>query len=159
MSQSTTTAEQLHPSNPQLREAAKKALETQIPEKDVQTYLDKVGSAATPAPIGATIDLKLAVWGKLLVEPDGQPWKYDNTVWGGPGYIGSGVGFMYTAYDSWDAFFQNVTSCHVQGIDVGGGILQVNWFISNGTPVGQFNGAAGGIGAVEGGGSGKWTHK
>jgi hypothetical protein len=159
MAQTMTTAQQLHPSNTQLQEATKKALETQIPEGDVQAFLDKVGGPAAPAPIGATVDLKLAVWGKIDCEPDGQPWKYDNTVWGGPFYIGAAVGFMYTAYDSWDPFWQNVTSCHVQGIDVGGGILQVNWFISNGTPVGQFNGAAAGAGLVEGGGSGGWTRK
>jgi hypothetical protein len=66
---------------------------------------------------------------------------------------------MYTAYDSWDAFFRNVTSAHAQGIAEAGGILQINWFIENGTPVGQFNGAAGGIGVVECGGSGKWQKK
>ena len=63
---------------------------------------------------------------------------------------------MYTAYDNWDAFFKNVTSYHVQGYSEGGGILQVNWFISNGTPVGQFNGAMVGAGGLEAGGPGKW---
>lgn len=122
-------------------------------------FLEKMTSASVPAPIGATADIKLAVWGKLSVEPDQQPWKYDHTIWGGPAYIGSAVGFMYTAYETWDAFFQNVTGCHAQGVDAGGGILQVNWFISNGTPVGQFNGVAAGLGGFEAGGSGKWSRK
>jgi hypothetical protein len=159
MAQSMTTAEQLKPTNPELQQATIKALDKRVSAEDVRAFLDKATGAGVPDPVGATITLNIAVWGKLDVEPDNLPWKYDNTVWGGPAYFGSGVGFMYTAYDSWDAFFQNVTACHVQGIDVGGGILQVNWFISDGTPVGQFNGAAGGVGLVEGGGSGGWTHK
>jgi hypothetical protein len=69
------------------------------------------------------------------------------------------VGFMYTAYETWDAFFNNVTSAHVQGIAVEGGILQINWFNASGTPVGQFNGVAGGIGLLEAGGEGKWQRK
>jgi hypothetical protein len=159
MTQTQSTSALLSPASSALQQATKTALETQVPASEVQTFLNQIGSATAPAPIGATVNLKLAVWGKLLVEPAGQPWKYDHTVWGGPLYLGSSVGFMYTAHDSWDAFFKNVTSRHVQGVDVGGGILQVNWFISNGTPVGQFNGVAGAIGLVEGGGSGKWEHK
>ena len=157
MAQDQATVELLRPTNPDLRQATLKAFEQQ-PEVDAQDFLDKLASSAAPA-IGATAELNIAIWGKLLVDPDGQPWKYDNTVWGGPAYFGKGVGFMYTAYSAWDAFFRNVTSCHVQGIAEAGGILQVNWFISNGTPVGQFNGAFGGIGLVEGGGSGGWQHK
>ncbi len=159
MTESVLTASELSPDNPELLAAARTALETQIPARDVQEYLEKLGGVAVPSPIGATVTIKLAVWGNIQVNPDGQPWTYDNTVWGGPGYFGTSAGFLYTAYDSWDAFFRNVTSCHVQGIASGPGILQVNWFISNGTPVGQFNGAAGGIGLVEAGGSGKWKHK
>jgi hypothetical protein len=151
------TTEELQPTNPAVQEATRALLERRD-DVDVQEFLEKLG-ADTPSPIGATVDLKIAVWGKLHVEPDGQPWVWDSTVWGAGAYIGSAVGFMYTAYDSWDAFFQNCTAVHVQGIDVGGGILQVNWFNSSGVPVGQFNGAAAGAGAIEGGGSGKWTHK
>jgi hypothetical protein len=152
------SGEELSPSSPMVRQATMAALEPRVPQDDLREFLGNMDRAGAPAPIGATVTLKIAVWGKLLVEPDKQPWKYDNTVWGGPAYFGSSVGFMYTAYDSWDAFFRNVTSCHVQGVDAGGGVLQVNWFIGNGTPVGQFNGVAGGAGAVEGGGAGKWSH-
>jgi hypothetical protein len=155
MAESLSTAEELHPSNPQLQQATKEALTNQIPESGVQAFLDKVGSAATAAPLGATLDLEQD---RLLVEPDGQPWKYDCPDWGGSGYADRSVGFMYTSYDSWDAFFQNVTGYVVQGIAVGGGILQINWFISNGSPVGQGNFAYGGIGPMTGGGSCKWQH-
>jgi hypothetical protein len=157
MSQDQATAAQLSPTNSALRQATINAFEQQ-PEVDAQDFLDKLASSAAPA-IGATVELNIAIWGKLLVDPDGQPWKYDCTVWGGPAYFGKGVGFMYTAYNAWDAFFQNVTSCHVQGIAEGGGILQVNWFISDATPVGQFNGAFGGIGLVQAGAGCKWQHK
>ncbi len=152
------SSEQLNPANPEILNATKAALGTQLPESEVQEYLDKLTSVTVPSPIGGTVTLKLAVWGNILVVPDGQPWKYDHTTWGGPAYFGTSAGFMYTAYNSWDAFFQNASKFHVQGIAEGAGILQVNWFLDNGTPVGQFNGAAGGIGLVEGGGSGNWQH-
>ncbi len=148
------TEKNLCPDNSALLEATVEAFKDRAGADEVQKFAK---AAASGAPVlGATANVKIAIWGKLDVEPDGQPWRYHNTIWGGPAYFGSAVGFMYTAYSSWDAFFRNVTGCHVQGVDVGGGVLQVNWFISNGTPVGQFNGAAGGVGLVEAGGSGKW---
>lgn len=153
------TAQHLRPTHDIVQEATLKALQGRVEEAEVRRFLNEATRASAPAPIGATASLNIAVWGKLGCEPDGQPWKYDITVWGGPAYFGSAVGFMYTAYTSWDAFFRNVTSAHVQGIISGGGILQINWFNASGTPVGQFNGAAGGIGLVEAGGSGKWQEK
>ncbi len=154
----SVTTEKLVPTNPNVEEATRKLLSRQFDDGEVQEFLRQAG-AAVPAPIGATVDVKIAIWGKLHVEPDGQPWVYDITIWGGPAYIGGAVGVMYTAYETWDAFFRNVTSAHVQGIDVGGGALQVNWFDSKKVPVGQFNGLAAGAGLVEAGGSGKWQHK
>jgi len=153
------SAEQMSPITPLLRQATTKALSQRVSQGYLTEFLEKLTSESVPAPIGATATIKLAVWGKLLVEPDPQPWKYDHVIWGGPAYFGTSVGFMYTAYESWDPFFQNVTSFHAQGVDAGGGILQVNWFISDGTPVGQFNGLAAGVGGFQGGGSGTWTPK
>jgi hypothetical protein len=156
MSQATLTAEQALPSNPELQQATIKALSARVKEADVRAFLEKA-AVSVPAPIGATLSVNLAIWGKVVITPDGQPWKFDNTVWGGPAYFGSGAGFLYTAYDSWDAFFPSCTAFHVQGVDVGGGVLQVNFFNGDGVPVGQLNAAAGGVGLVEGGGSGGWT--
>jgi len=158
MSIDTLTMEELGPSHPIVREASFRVLGRRLEASEVQKFLDNASGTRVPAPIGATADVNIAIWGKLKCYPDGQPWKYDISIWGGPAYFGSSIGFMYTAYETWDAFFQNVTSAHVQGIASGGGILQINWFNGNGTPVGQFNGAAGGIGLLEAGGSGGWTH-
>lgn len=153
------TAQKLDPSAEVIRAATLKTLKGQVEEADIQKFLKEATSASAPPALGATANLNIAVWGKLKCDPDKQPWKYDITVWGGPAYFGSSVGFMYTAYNTWDAFFNSVTSAHAQGIISGGGILQINWFNSSGTPVGQFNGAAGGIGLVEAGGSGRWEKK
>lgn len=157
--QAKLASKDLRPTHEAVRVATIKALKGRVDEAEVRQFLEKAASAAAAPAIGATVSVNIAVWGKVVADPDGKPWKYDNTIWGGPAYFGSSVGFMYTAYTDWDAFFQNVTSCHVQGVDVGGGILQVNWFIANGTPVGQYNGAAGGVGLVEAGGAGKWARK
>lgn len=151
-----TQSELLSPAHPDLQRATFKALASRFNEDDLRAFLDKMGSPSTPAPLLATVDLKVALWGKLKVEPDDQPWKYDNTVYAAGAYGASGVAFMYTAYETWDAFWEYTTSFHVQGISAGGGILQVNWFNRDGIPVGQLNAAVGGIGGLEGGGSGMW---
>ena len=157
---STTLSEQeLRPTHPLVQEATIKALKVRIEPGEVQKFLNQATSAAAPAPIGATASVNIAIWGKVKCDPDGQPWRYDTSIWGGPAFFGSGIGFMYTAYDNWDAFFRSVTSVHTQGIISGGGILQINWFNAGGTPVGQFNGVVGGIGALEAGGSGTWQSK
>lgn len=152
------SAETMSMAHAELRQATEVALGQQVPRPDLDANLSALTSAQAAPAIGATASVKLAIWGKIEVETDGQPWKYDETIWGGPAYVGSGVGFMYTAYETWDAFFRNVSSFHAQRVDAGGGVFQVNWFISNGTPVGQFNGVAGGVGVFEAGGAGTWKH-
>ena len=150
------TALALQPDRKDFEQATLNALEGRIDEKEVREFLAKASSASAPDPLGATASLDLAVWGKLKCEPDKKPWKYDITVWGGPAYFGTAVGFMYTAYTSWDAFFANVTSAWVQAGAAGGGFIQINWFNKDGVPVGQFNGVSGGAGVAEAGGSGTW---
>ncbi|HYN95019.1 MAG TPA: hypothetical protein VES42_14315 [Pilimelia sp.] len=155
----TLTEQSLRPTNASVQQATMEALKDRIEPAEVQKFLDQIVSAGVPSPLGATASANIAVWGKVECDPDGQPWTYDATIWGGPAYFGTSVGFMYTAYESWDDFFRSVTGVHVQGIASGGGILQINWFNESGTPVGQFNGAAGAIGALEAGGSGGWQRK
>ncbi|TYC51949.1 hypothetical protein FMN50_19590 [Rhodobacterales bacterium] len=147
------------PDQDELRQATMKSLKEQVGEDEVNKFIEKASGKSVPAPIGATASVNIAVWGKCTCAPDGKNWKYDRTIWGGPAYFGASVGFLYTAYEDWDAFFKHVTSVHCQGISSGGGILQINWFNKSGIPVGQFNGAAGGIGLLEAGGSGGWEKK
>ncbi|HQT26826.1 MAG TPA: hypothetical protein PLK99_09575 [Burkholderiales bacterium] len=137
-----------------------KVLQGKIKEDEMKHFLDAIGKEGVPAPIGATASLVFALfYGVVKCEPREQPWIYDEDVWGIGGAAISSVGFMYTAYDNWNAFFTNTTAFHVQGIAEAGGIYQINWFNSSGTPIGQFNGAAGGIAIFEAGGSGKWKKK
>ncbi|SDN59236.1 hypothetical protein SAMN04489726_7319 [Allokutzneria albata] len=152
-------ANELGPHNPIVRAATVHSLGRRLDPGEIEKFLDDMVSASVPAPIGATASVKIAIWGKVDCDPNGQPWSYDASIWGGPAYFGQAAGFMYTAYQTWDAFFRNVTSVHVQGIASAGGILQINWFNHSGTPVGQFNGAAGGVGVLEAGGSGGWSHR
>ncbi|GIG39000.1 hypothetical protein [Cellulomonas phragmiteti] len=155
----TIDDDRLRPDDPAVRRRAEETLGARLDEGAAADFVSSLTAPSAPAPIGATASLNLAVWGKVEVTtdgPDGQRWSYHTTVWGGPAYFGSSVGFLYTAYDSWSAFFANAHAVHVQGITSPVGVLQVNWFNRDGTPVGQFNGAAGGIGLVEAGGDGSW---
>lgn len=147
------------PNQSGVQQATLTALQPQVGEDEARSFVEKLSSQSVPAPVGATASVNIAVWGKCKCDPDGLSWKFDRTVWGGPAYSGSSVGFLYTAYEDWESFFRNVTSFHCQGIASGGGILQINWFIANGTPVGQFNGAAGGIGLLQAGAAGTWEKK
>ena len=155
------TEDQLHPTSPLVRETTVNLLERDLDSDEIQKFLDKI-SGSVPAAVARSAWIAVLIGGTLKVGDLDDPykhWWYDITLWGGPACLGMAPGFMYTAYNSWDAFFQNVTSCHVQGYAAGGGVLQINWFISNGTPVGQFNGVLGGISAFQGGGAGKWAQK
>ncbi len=152
------TPEDLRPDRHELMHAAVHALKARVDENEMQKFL--VGAASNKGldPLKATASMNLAVWGKLKCEPEGQPWIYDIEIWGAPAFFGSAVGFMYTAYTSWDSFFTKVTGAHAHGIEVGGGFLQINW-LAGVLPVGQFNGVVGGAGIAEAGGDGVWKRK
>ena len=148
------------------RKATIDAFRGKIDKIETDNFLNAMYSDSlrdTPSAIEADASLVSAVlWSKVTCEPKNQPWVFKESAWG-PG-IGGGscVGFMYTAYtdpNGWDNFFKNVTAYHAQGLAATGGIFQINWFNSSGTPVGQFNGALAGAGAFEIGGSCKWERK
>lgn len=147
------------PSTDLVQEVTLRVLRDRVDENDVRRFLKQAHSVEAPAPLWAKASLIMAIYGKLTCEPYDDQWEYDGSVWGGPAYKGDASGFMYTAYSTWDAFYANVTSAHVQGIAQAAGMLQINWFRADGMPVGQFNGAAAGIGVVEAGGPGKWSKK
>lgn len=136
------------------------ALKGRVKDDELKRFLDARVSSAVPAPIGATGSLIfVAIYGVVKCEPRDQPWIFDEDVWGLGGAGINSVGFMYTAYENWDAFFSLTTAFHVQGIAEAGGIFQINWFNNSGVPIGQYNGAAAGIGVFEAGGSGHWKRK
>lgn len=129
-----------------------------MPDEE-NTLLSANAFNAAPAIEAQASIVSAVLWSKVQCEPTDKPWKFSESAWG-PG-IGGGscIGFMYTAYDNWDVFFENTTAYHAQGIAATGGIFQINWFNSSGTPIGQFNGAMGGAGVFEIGGPGKWKRK
>jgi hypothetical protein len=154
----TLTAEDLRPDRDFLLDATLRVLKGRADEAEVRRFVKEAANNVTAPALGATASLQLAIYGKLKCDPDNQPYKYDITLWGGPAFFGMSVGFMYTGYSTWETFFRNVTGAHAQGISMGGGLFQINWFV-DGTPVGQFNGPVGGIGVFEAGGKGKWQRK
>ena len=149
------TEKDLLPTSPVVEQATIRALKGRVEADEVRKFL-REASRSEPGALGATASVNIFIWGKVKCYPE-APWHYDTTIWGGPAASIESVGFIYTAYRTWDDFFRNVTGVWAQGISEGAGILQINWF-ADGTPVGQFNGLAGGIGLLEAGGEGKWQH-
>jgi len=145
---------------PGLQKATRKLSKLKgVDEAAVQQYQAKLQASGAKVLKARASILFIAFYGELSVNVQTSPytkWKFEVDSWGLGAQGGDSLGMMYTAYDNWDAFFKNVTSYHIQGASTGGGFLQVNWFIKNGTPVGQFNGAQLGAGVIEAGGPGKW---
>lgn len=150
----------LLPSNPNFQKATANLKKLKgIDAASIDSYAKKLTATSAPV-LSAKADIIFVVfYGNLTVKVLADPYKhkyFDVDTWGLGATGGAAVGMMYTAYDNWDAFFKNVTSYHVQGLSDGGGFLQINWFIKNGTPVGQFNGGMAGAGGIEAGGAGRW---
>jgi hypothetical protein len=153
-----------------IRNATNKALKGKVSEDDIHKLLSSMGEETTeagmlkgihvPSPAEATAELyTIAVYGYVKCSPTHLPYYFEANHWG----IGLAAmrcyGFMYTAYENWDALFNETRGYHAQGIAEAGGILQITWFNGKHQPVGQFNAAAGGIGVFEVGGSGRWHKK
>lgn len=136
-----------------------------VPSSDTEMGIaaPTLADVKVPSPIHAEASIVSAViWSTVKCSPKNPPyngWYYDEQAWGVGIGGGSSEGFMYTAYDSFEALFKYTTAYHVQGIAATGGILQINWFNKDGVPVGQFNGVLAGAGGFEMGGSGKWKKK
>ncbi len=98
------------------------------------------------------------IYGTVQCKIESLKKEFDGTHWG-IGLAGfAATGVVYTAYNDWTAFFDNAKGYHVQSAGVAGGVVQINWFNGDGVPVGQFDGIAGGVGAMEVGGSGSWKN-
>lgn len=154
--------ENLKPTSHVIAPATVKSLKSLrgVDAAEAASFPRKLEASGAPVLSAKASIIFVAFYGKLSVDGLPSPYqrrKFEVDSWGLGATGGTSIGVMYTAYDNWDAFFRNVTSYHAQGIADGGGFLQVNWFIANGTPVGQFNGAMAGAGGLEAGGPGKWT--
>jgi hypothetical protein len=97
--------------------------------------------------------------GKLIVLPEGQPWKWDHMVGGGPVYSGKGSGYLFTAYTNWDALWRNTTSVAFVGVGLKASYLMVTFLRADALPMAQIHVAMDGAGLVGGGGPGKWERK
>lgn len=150
----------IYQASKELQKATKKLKKLKgVSKSDVKEYQAALEASGAKVLQARASIIFIVFYGQLSVKVQTKPytkWKYEVDSWGLGAQGGDSLGFMYTAYDNWDSFFKNVTSYHVQGGSAGGGFLQVNWFIKNGTPVGQFNGGQLGAGVIEAGGPGKW---
>lgn len=145
------------------RELANKTYKDKVPQEVLDRILDltpdveKVKTGLDAPNSSAKVNVTAAfIYGTVSCEIDSQHKRFDGTHWG-IGLAGfAATGIIYTAYNDWQTFFNNATAYHIQSAGVAGGVVQVNWFNGSGIPVGQFDGIAGGAGAMEVGGSGSW---
>ena len=148
------------------REMAEKTYKDKVPQNVLDGILaltpepkDNVNDLGAPNASAKVTVTAAFIYGTVQCEIESQRKVFDGTHWGiGLGGFGA-TGVIYTAYNNWQGFFDNAKAYHVQSAGVAGGIVQVNWFNSDGVPVGQFDGIAGGVGAMEVGGSGSWKNK
>ena len=148
------------------KNATMKAFSGKIDNSEVEKFLSKMPNEAlaTTAGVPDPAEAKgetytVAIYGYVKCTPTHLDHYFEANHWG-LGLAGvSAYGFMYTAYDSYEALFSETRGYHAQGVAEGGGFLQITWFNGSGVPIGQFNGAAGGIGIFEVGGEGRWTKK
>jgi hypothetical protein len=161
MSTVTQEPQILSPANPIIKKATLEALK-KLNGVNMAAAEEFIRKAELDDPLTLTTTASLAcgvIYGRIELQPTStyNNWAFNHNFWG-VGVVGAtSGGLMYTAYSDWLSFFQNVAGFHVQGISEGGGVLQVNFFLSNGTPIGQFNGVMVGVGGLEGGNSGTWS--
>lgn len=149
------------------KDATIKALAGKVKDEDIETLLKRIPAEVAvsdvlgaPSPSEAKAELyTVAVYGYVKCTPTNLDHEFEANHWGIGLAAMASYGFMYTAYNSWDALFRETSGYHAQGIADAGGILQITWFNGSGVPIGQFNSAAGGIGVFEVGGSGSWKKK
>lgn len=147
--------------------ATRNALLGKVKDEEVQKLLERMPEHAVlqamvgvPSPAEAKAELwTVAIYGYVSCTPTSLDHTFEANHWGIGLNASTSYGFMYTAYDSWEGLFTETQGYHAQGIQDAGGILQINWFNGSGTPVGQFNGVAAGLGVFEVGGSGRWKKK
>lgn len=154
-----------------IKKATIRAFKGKVDDNDVQKLLnclrtDEVEPVKglqginVPEPAEAKAELyTVAVYGYVKCNPTHLPYYFEANHWGLGLAAMHSYGFMYTAYENWDALFSETRGYHAQGIAEGGGILQITWFNGKHVPIGQFNAAAGGIGVFEVGGKARWHKK
>lgn len=146
------------------RDLATATYQGKVPQEILDGIVNLVPDGRTDGALGApngsaTVTVAAAfIYGTVDCKIDSQKKQFRGTHWG-LGLAGfAATGILYTAYNRWEDFFKNATGYHAQSAGVAGGIVQVTWFTREGLPVGQFNGIAGGVGALEVGGSGSWEN-
>lgn len=156
------------------RSATIKLFKDKITDDDIQTLLDCMptvknnemqfpdSNLSIPKVLRSEVLITNSLaWSIIRVTPSDEEyknWIMDERVWGTR--VGSGVatGFIYTVYETYEAFFKYTTTYQLQSIDEHKEILQINWFNSSGLPIAQFNGLYEGNPILEIGGGCHWKN-
>lgn len=146
------------------REASEKAFGGVVDPQELEKFLNGMqGDTETlsiPSGEEAIAELyTVGIYGYVKCTPTKLDHLFEANHWGLGLNACKAYGVMHTAYENWGGLFRETRGYHAQGITKGGGILQITWFDGKARPVGQFNAVAGGIGAFEVGGKGRWKKK
>lgn len=142
------------------KEATIKAYEGKVSKETLDGIVNLIPNPSTNGvSVSCAGDVNLTaafIYGTVVCELPSKHKTFQGEHWG-LGLAGfRATGTFYSAYSSWEAVFDNATFYHVQCLGAAAGIVQVNWFNKDGVPVAQFNGIAGGLGAMQVGGKGSW---
>ncbi len=131
------------------KNATIEALKGKVSDEDIahllsfmngDTVLSEKGATSDsgPGPQDAKTELyTIGIYGHVKCTPTHFPYEYNANHWGLGASVMTTYGIMYTAYNTWEAFFRETRGYHAQGIAKGGGILQITWFNGKGTPIGR----------------------
>lgn len=131
------------------------------------TGTDDTGEVIRAAKFSITQDTRIATgqvyvagfFGIVKCTVDSDNKLFEAYTWGVGGSIFTSGGVLFTAYDSWDDFYNETHFYHAQGGSYIGGIFQITFMDKGHNLIGQYNSVCGGYSLFETGGGGKWKSK
>lgn len=141
------------------------SLEAQYPASSAETgAVDVTGEGIEAAKFSLSQDTRIATgsvyvagfFGIVKCTVDSDKKLFEAYTWGIGGSIFTSGGVLFTAYDSWDDFYNETHFYHAQGGSYIGGIFQITFMDQHHNLIGQYNSVGGGYSLFEVGGGGRW---
>lgn len=145
------------------------SLEANYPSSSVETgaiieTTSETGEVIQAAKFSLSNDTRVATgqvyvagfFGIVKCTVDSDKKLFEAYTWGIGGSIFTSGGVLFTAYNSWDDFYNETRFYHAQGGSYIGGIFQITFMDKDHNLIGQYNSIGGGYSLFETGGGGRW---